>query len=146
MVQYDPKGDKVILTANSKILSKLGWKGDTGNMPSAYLIGMFAGKKALEKGVKEAILDLGFSNSIKGSNLYAVLAGAVDAGLKIPFSPEVLPPKERISGEHIVKYAQLLKNNKTKYDKQFSNYIKRGLNPEDAAKHFNDIKIKIKGQ
>ena len=145
VVEFNPKGDKVIFTVNSKILGKLGWKGDTGNLPSAYLIGMFAGKKAVEKGIKEAILDLGFNNSVRGSALYAVLAGAVDAGLNIPFSPEVLPSKERISGEHIVKYAQLLKSDKAKYEKYFSSYLKRGLNPEDTVKHFNEIKGKING-
>ena len=145
IVEYNQKGDKVIFTANSKILAKLGWKGDTGNLPSAYLIGMLAGKKAVEKGINEAILDLWFNNSVKGSALYAVLAGAVDAGLKIPFSPEVLPSKERISGDHIAKYAYLLRNDKTRYEKYFSNYLKRGLNPEDTVKHFNEIKGKING-
>ena len=145
IIEYSPKGDKVILTINSKILSKFGWKGDSGNLSSAYLVGVIAGKKALEKGVKEAILDLGLSNSTKGSRLYAALAGAVDSGLKIPFDPAVVPPKERISGEHIAKYAGLLKGDKSKYDKQFSDYLKRGLNPEDVVTHFNQTKEKLNG-
>lgn len=145
IIQYNPEGDKVIFTIDSKALSKFGWKGDYGNLPSAYLIGVLAGKKAIEKGIKEAILDLGFNNSTKGSRPYAALAGAVDAGLKIPFNQEVLPSKDRISGEHIAKYAQALKNDKSKYKKQFYNYTKRGLNPEDILKHFNEIKGKIHG-
>ena len=40
IVAYDAKGDKVLFTVNSKVLSKLGWKGGNGNLPSAYLIGM----------------------------------------------------------------------------------------------------------
>jgi len=145
VIEYNAKGDKVLFTVDSKALVKLGWKGDNGNIPSAYLIGIIAGKKALEKGIKEAVLDLGFSNSTKGSRLYAALAGAVDAGLKIPFNPEVLPSKDRISGEHIVKYAQQLEKNEQIYKRQFSNYLKKGLNPADIVKHFNEIKVKING-
>ena len=145
VIWYDGKGDKVVLTINSNALRKLGWKGDSGNIPCAYLVGLLAGKKAIEKGINDAILDLGFNNSVKGSRLYAALAGAVDAGLKIPLRSEVLPSKERISGEHIAKYAHILKNNKQKYEAQFSNYIKGSLNPEDIVNHFNEIKGKING-
>ncbi len=145
IIEYNPKGDKVLFTVNSKTLSKFGWKGDAGNLPSAYLIGMAAGKKAIDSGIKEAILDLGFSNSTAGSRLYAALAGAVEAGLKIPYNPEVLPHKDRISGEHIATFAKLLKNDKEKYEKQFNNYLKRGINPEDIVKHINEVKVKIHG-
>ena len=145
IVEYGVKGDKVMLTVSSKALKNFGWKGDNGNLSSAYLVGFLAGKKSVEKGIKEAIFDLGFSNSIRGSRLYAALAGAIDSGLKIPFDQEILPSKERISGDHIAKYAHLLKSNKEKYEKQFSNYLKRGLAPEDAVNHFNEIKGKIHG-
>lgn len=140
---YSPKGDKVLFTVDSRALLKLGWKGDRGNLPSAYLVGFLAGKKAIENGVDSAILDLGLNNPAKGSRLYGMLAGAIDAGLRVPFNPNVLPNKERLSGEHIAKYAQLLKDDQAKYKKQFSNYIKIGVNPEDIVKHFNDIRSKI---
>ena len=145
VIEYAPNGDKVLFTVNSKILSKLGWKGDSGNLPSAYLVGVLAGKKALEKGIKSAVLDLGFNNSTKGARLYAGLLGAIDAGLKIPFNPVILPSKDRISGEHIAKYATALKKDKLRYERQFSNYIKRGIAPEDIVTHFNEIKAKIHG-
>ena len=145
IVDYNAQGDKILFTVDSKALTKLGWKGANGNLPSAYLIGMLAGKKAIENGIKEAILDVGFNDSVKGSRLYAALAGAVEAGLIIPHDPEVLPPKDRVSGEHIAKYAQSLKNDKTRYNLQFSNYIKKGFNPESMQNHFNEIKGKING-
>lgn len=145
VIEYGSNGDKVIFTVDSRELTRLGWKCDNGNLPSAYLIGLLAGKKAIEKGIKDAILDVGFNNSTKGSRLYAALAGAIDAGLRIPFNPDVLPPKERISGEHIAKYAQALKNDKPKYEKQFYNYIKKGISPEDILGHFNELKGKING-
>lgn len=145
IVKYSPEGDKVLVTVSSSSLGKLGWKGGTGNLPSAYLTGFLAGKKSAEKGIKEAVLDMGFSNSVKGSRIYAVLAGALDSGLEIPFNPEILPPKERISGTHIAKYALSLKPNKAKYEIQFSDYLKKGLMPEDFVKHFTETKGKING-
>jgi len=145
IVQYDSKGDKVLFTIDSKNLGKLGWKGNTGNLPSAYLAGMMLGKKAVKEGIEEAILDIGLNNSTKGSRLYAALAGAIDAGLKIPLGAEILPPKERISGEHISKYAHSIKNDQKRYKKQFYDYIKKGIDPEDIVNHFNDIKGKING-
>ena len=144
IVEYNSKGYKVLFTVTSKTLVKLGWKGDKGNLPSAYLIGMIAGKKAKEKGISEAILDLGLNKSSKGSRIYAALAGALDSGLKIPANPEILPPKERISGSHIAKYAMSIKST-PKYEAQFSDYLKKGLMPEDFVKHFTEIKGKING-
>lgn len=143
IIEYAPKGDKILFTIDSNKLSKLGWKGDNGNLPSAYLTGVLAGKKALEIGVNEAILDIGFNNSTKGSRLYAALAGAIDAGLIIPVNQGTLPSKDRISGSHIAKYAHSLISNKPKYEKQFSNYLKRGLAPENIVQHFNEVIAKI---
>ncbi len=145
VVRYDPKGDKVLIMVSSDSLSKLGWKGGTGNLPSAYLTGLLAGKKSIEKGIKDAVLDIGFSNSVKGSRLYAALAGALDSGLKIPVNAEILPSKERISGTHIAKYALSLKSNRPKYETQFSDYLKKEFVPEDFVKHFNETKGKIHG-
>lgn len=143
IIKYSAKGDKVLVVVDSRSLLKLGWKGGNGNLPCAYLVGLLVGKKAIEKGIDNAVLDLGFNKSAKGSRLYATLAGVVDAGLKIPFNPEVLPSKERLSGEHIARYAQALKSDKVRYERQFSNYIKKRLNPEDIVKHFNDVKGNI---
>ena len=145
IVDYSAKGDKILFTVDSKALAKLGWKGASGNLPSAYLIGMLAGKKAIDRGIKEAILDIGISDSVNGSRLYAALAGAVDAGLLVPHDPTALPSKERVSGEHIAKYAESIKGDAPKYGFQFSNYLKKGLAPESIQNHFNEIKGKING-
>ena len=51
-------GDKVIASAHSRFLLKDGWKGSRKNIPAAYLTGYFAGKKALSKGVDNAIVYL----------------------------------------------------------------------------------------
>ena len=145
VVSYGAKGDRVMFTVDCSTLRKLGWKGGSGNLPSAYLTGLVAGKKALEMGIKEAILDLGFNKSVKGSRLYAAVAGAVNAGLIIPHDPEMLPPEQRISGAHISGYAEILKKDTKKYESQFSAYLKKGFKPEEITINFNDIKGKIHG-
>jgi large subunit ribosomal protein L18 len=95
-------GDSTVASAISTELTKHGWVAGTGNLPSAYLTGLLAGLRAKSRGVKEAILDVGLNPPVKGSRVYAALKGAVDAGLAIPYNPEVIPDDSRLSGEHIV--------------------------------------------
>lgn len=95
-------GDSTVASAISTELTNHGWIAGTGNIPSAYLTGLLAGLRAKSRGVKEAILDVGLNPPVKGSRVYAALKGAIDAGLEIPHSPDVIPDDSRISGEHIV--------------------------------------------
>ena len=96
----------------------------------------------MKKNIKEAVLDIGLNTPINRSIIYAVLKGALDANLKIPHSKEVLPDEKRILGEHIAAYSSLLKNNEI-YKKQFSQYLKQGVKPEDISKYVKEIKEKI---
>ena len=64
---------------------------------------MLLGLKAKNKNIKEAVLDIGFRSPVKGSLVYTVLKGAVDAGLKVPHSTEILPSEDRIKGTHMKK-------------------------------------------
>ena len=92
-------GDKVIVSAHSRFLLKDGWKGSRKNIPAAYLTGYFAGKKALSKGVDNAIV---YSGTRKYTQRMAAgVKGIIDAGIKVPSSEEIFPPEERINGEHL---------------------------------------------
>lgn len=91
IVKYEPDGDKILVSAHSNQLKKFGWKSHKGNKQSAYLTGLLAGVKAKKQNINEAILDLGLTPSIKNSVCYAAVKGAIDAGLKIPSSKEILP-------------------------------------------------------
>ena len=91
VIEYHAEGDKVILSAHSNELKKIGWKAGCGNMPAAYLTGLLLAKKAAEKKIGECILDTGFYPSIKGGKVYAALKGAVEGGMKIPHSKDILP-------------------------------------------------------
>ncbi|MFH0972324.1 MAG: 50S ribosomal protein L18 [Candidatus Micrarchaeota archaeon] len=97
---FSLKGDEVITSCTSKALIKLGYPGKC-NTSSAYLAGMLCGKNALKRGVKEAVADIGRHTAKKGSVLFAALKGAVDAGVAIPYSEEIMPSQDRIEGKHL---------------------------------------------
>ena len=144
IVSHDSKGDRTLVSASSLELKKHGWKGHTGNIPAAYLTGFLCGQKAKKHKIKEAVLDMGLHISVKGSRIYASLKGAIDSGLDIPHSAEILPPEDRIKGAHISNYANLLKKEKPQeYEKRFSAYLKGALAPEDLARHFDEVKSKL---
>ncbi len=137
-------GDITLAHATSKELLGFGWKAGTKNLPSAYLVGLMIGYKALLKGVKKAIIDIGLHRPVRGARVFAVLKGALDAGLEIPHGEEILPDEDRIRGEHIAEYARLLKSqNEELFKARFSQYLTRGLDPEELPRHFEEVKEKI---
>jgi len=142
-----PEGDHTVASAFSKELRKYGWKGGSGNIPSAYLTGYVAGIRASKKGVKEAILDIGLNAPSKGSRVFAALKGVIDAGVIVNHDESILPSKERIRGEHVANCARTLAGKSSEdYQKSFSDYLKRGLEPQRLSKHFDEVKEKIASQ
>jgi large subunit ribosomal protein L18 len=101
LVSYDDKGDLIVAMAVSTELAKLGWKHSGNSTPGAYLTGYLAGKRAREKGVDEAVLDIGLKRPIKGSVLFAATKGLVDAGVQIPHDAGMLPSDDRVKGKHL---------------------------------------------
>jgi large subunit ribosomal protein L18 len=143
IITYNPDGDKVVVSATSRELAKMGWKGHKANIPSAYLTGLLLGVKAKKAKVSKAVIDLGLQIPRQGGRLFAALKGAVDAGMDISHAAEALPSDERVSGKHIVEYASKLKSDPERYAKQFSRYTKEGVNPADLGKMFEEAKKKI---
>jgi large subunit ribosomal protein L18 len=143
IVVAKPHGDEVLAAANSRELIKTyRWKAPTGNIPAAYLTGLLCGLKAKTAGITEAILDIGLVSPTKGSKIFAVLSGVVDAGVEVPHSEEKIV-KERMKGEHIVKYAKTLGTGSEKYIAKFSKYTAKGVTPEKIAEHFTKVKANI---
>jgi len=103
-VNYEVDGDKILISAKSNDLLKLGFTLNTGNISSAYLTGLLAGKRFLSKKFKgEVIVDLGLQNAtFKGSRLYAAVKGIKDSGVDVKVSDVVFPTEERINGSHLV--------------------------------------------
>jgi len=145
IIVYDPKGDRTIVSAHTReLIRDFGWRGHTGNTPSAYLLGLLIGYKAKKAGIEEAILDIGLHPPTRGSSVFAVLKGAVDAGLNVPHSEEIFPEDYRIRGEHIAEYAKALKEeDESLYRRQFGGYLVKGLEPEKLPEHFDEVKAKI---
>jgi large subunit ribosomal protein L18 len=146
VIRAKPEGDETIVAAHSReLVRKYGWKGGTSNTPAAYLTGFLAGLRALKEEVNEAVLDIGFVTPVPGGKVFAALKGALDAGLSIPHSEEMIPGEDRIRGEHIANYASSLKEeNPEKYEQLFSKYLKNGLHPEDLPSHFDEVLSRIK--
>lgn len=138
-----PHGDEVLASANSRELIKsYGWRAPTGNIPASYLTGLLCGVKAKAAGIKEAILDIGLVSPTKGSKIFAVLSGVVDAGVEVPHSEEKIV-KERMKGEHIAKYAKSLGAGSEEYTAKFSQYTAQGVAPEKIVEHFAKVKADI---
>jgi large subunit ribosomal protein L5e len=92
-----------------------------------------------------AFLDVGLHRTTTGAKVFAALKGACDGGLDIPHSEtrfvgydkeakslkaEVL--KKHIFGGHIADWMkQVREENKSQYEKQFSEYVKNKIKPED---------------
>jgi len=145
VVKALPQGDHVIAAAHSReLVKRYGWKAGTHNVPSAYLTGLLAALRALKAGVTYAVPDIGLHKPTRGAMVFAAIKAANDVGLKVPVSDEVVPSDERIRGEHIAAWAKILKEqNPEKYARFFSQYIAKGLDPQDLPKHFEEVKLKI---
>jgi len=144
IIRSEPIGDYVEVSTNSyELVKKFGWQGGTENLSAAYLLGLIIGYKALVKGIKSSMLDMGLRRPTKGARVFAVVRGAVDAGLEVAHGEDALPSDERIRGEHIASYGKTLSENPENYQKTFSSYLKRGLKPEDMPEHFEKIKSEI---
>lgn len=106
IVESEIAQDKVILEVTSKDLLDKGWpkdnEGSLKSLPAAYLTGYLLVKQLKTK-VGKVIPDLGLQRTVKGSRLFAVVKGAVDAGLDIPHNPESLPDMERIENNESLK-------------------------------------------
>jgi len=139
-----PVGDVVLAAAHSRELAKFGWKAPTGNAPAAYLTGFLCGLKAKAKGVSEAILDIGLVAPTKGSKLFAVLNGVVDAGIVVPHD-EAKIVKKMVKGEHVATYGKSLGAGSEVYSARFSKYLAKKLSPEKLPEHFAKVKAEVAG-
>lgn len=104
LAEFGKAGDRVIAQADSRELKKLGWKHAVKNIPSAYLTGVLAGRKAAAKKVKKAVPDIGLHTPSRGARAFAALKGAADSGMKIELGKERLPSEDRLRGGHIEAY------------------------------------------
>jgi len=93
-----------------------------------------------------ALLDVGLHRTTTGSKLFAALKGAADGGIEIPHSErrfvgykseekklhaDIL--RKHIFGQHVADFMKELKaDDASTYERQFSQYIKAGIKPDDV--------------
>ncbi|MFH0836290.1 MAG: 50S ribosomal protein L18 [Candidatus Micrarchaeota archaeon] len=108
IVDFSFEGDKTIASASSRELKKFAFAGKA-NAASAFLAGLLAGKRALAKGVKEVVLDIGLHPPSKGAVVFAAQLGAAEAGLKSPFSQDKMPSEEKLKGKDAMAFEEAKK-------------------------------------
>ncbi len=103
-IKYHETGDKILVsTLSNELIKTYNWKFSTSSTPAAYLTGLIAGKKAVDKGITEGVLDIGRYVPVTGSKVFAALKGVVDAGVECPLSEDKIPNEDRILGKHLNK-------------------------------------------
>jgi large subunit ribosomal protein L18 len=107
IIIYHPDGDKIITGFSSMQLKNYKWPFSKNSVPAAYLTGLVIGTLAKKRGITNAIVDLGLQLPKKCGRLYAVVKGAIDAGLIIPVDNVVFPSEDRLNGEHIKNFSAL---------------------------------------
>lgn len=141
LVRFENAGDKTIVFASSTELKGFGWKASLHNLPAGYLTGLLVGKRAVAKGEKKGVLDIGLQTAHPRGVLFAVAKGAIDAGMELSVSAEVLPTPERIRGQHIESFAQ--KSAADRIEKQFSGYLKNEFDPKKIVDAFEKTKTAV---
>jgi len=146
LVEFDYKGDKVIITIDSGKLRKYNWKYSLKNTPAAYLLGLLFGKTCLEKKYKEGIIDIGLRTFRRGTRIASFIKGLLDSGFYVPHGEDIFPSEDRIKGKHIEEFAKKLETDEERYKKQFSDYIKKGIDPKNIVSDFEKVKENILGE
>ena len=101
-VEYNDTGDKILSSVlSNELKNTYNWEYSGASIPAAYLTGLIAGKKAVENGIENCILDIGRYRATKGSKLFAAMKGVIDAGVHCPHDEEMIPTEDRLMGKHI---------------------------------------------
>lgn len=100
IVESENAQDKIISSVSTKELLKHSWpaekSGSLKSLSAGYLAGFLIAKKTKEK-FDRIILDSGLIPNTKGSRIYAVVKGAVDGGLNVPYDEKIIPGEKMIN-------------------------------------------------
>ncbi len=140
IARYTPKGDLILAQANSNELAKFSWPGRS-NRSTAYLTGLLLAKKYAKGAHADHILDIGLTTPVKNSIPFVFAKGCLDGGMKV--RGNIVLDEKTYNGTSTKHIAELKSKNAEKYQKQYSTYIKNGVDPEHIHKLFNDTKEKL---
>merc|ERR1712130_554521 len=130
-----PKYRLVVRITNKDIIAQIAYARLQGDE-------FYEESRGEEKASFRCYLDTGLARTSTGARIFGVLKGAADAGLDIPHSPKRFPGfsggkldasvhKKHIMGGHVAEYMDSLEEeNEEAYKRQFSRYIKEGIDSE----------------
>jgi len=117
-----------------------------------------------EKNAFRCYFDVGLARTTTGARIFGALKGAVDGGLDIPLTGTRFPGTQEVGededaedgmdpevhrkyifGGHVSEYmAKLKEEEPEKYEKQFSQYVKNGIGPDDLEDLYSTVHSKIR--
>jgi len=111
-----------------------------------------------QPGAFRCYLDVGLARTTTGARVFGCMKGAVDGGIDIPHSNKRFPGydaeskefnaeihRKHIFGQHVAEYMQTLKDeDEEAYKKQFSQYIKLGITPDDMEEIYKKAHAAIR--
>jgi len=103
-------------------------------------------------------LDVGLARTTTGAKVFGVLKGAVDGGLNIPHGTKRFPGydseskefnaevhRKHIFGQHVADYMKILQqDDEEAFKKQFSQFIKNGVNPDAMEEMYKKVHSSIR--
>ncbi|XP_058965677.1 large ribosomal subunit protein uL18 [Pocillopora verrucosa] len=109
-------------------------------------------------GAFRAFLDVGLARTTTGARVFGALKGAVDGGLDIPHSMKRFPGydceskefnaeihRNHIFGQHVANFmTELKEQDEEAYKKQFSQYIKNGIEPDQIEELYKKAHAAIR--
>jgi large subunit ribosomal protein L18 len=102
IVRYDPVGDRVLASAESGELARVGFPASSfASTPAAYLTAYLAGLRSKSAGTESAVFDSGIRHPTEGGRLSAALKGLLDSGVDVPHGEGGFPSTERLNGAHL---------------------------------------------
>ena len=130
-------GDKTIFTVSSKeIINKFKF-GNGKNIPVAYLTGLLIAQKAKTHKIEKSNLYLGIAWNPSASIPFAVAQGCNDGGLQVNIGEKKMLSIERLTGNHISEYNELLQKDNiptTIFSKYLANKIDIKSIPDQVEK------------
>jgi len=144
-----------------RVLVKLGMDGEYVGVTKNEAIGKhFLVEEKGERRPFYVILDVGLNRTTTGAKIFAAMKGAVDGGLNIPHSDSMkqFPGYNKASGKfdsrvlrkyifggHVADYMKKLREADTEaYQRQFSDYIKAGVEAEHLEGQWSKVHAAIR--
>ena len=138
------KGEVTLASASSKELAEDFNLVGLRNLPSAYLTGLLAGRRAREKNLETAVVSLGPAWSSNASIPFAVAQGCTDAGLEVPVGGQAKVAQDRLRGQHIAQFSKKLREmDDERPGTVFSRYARLGVDPQSLPEAIDSIKLRI---